>query len=141
MPRIPVAGWLLSCVAVGIGVLGMSAAWVAISVASGRSCSWLALLAAADMALMLRLVKTPSGAARVALAVAATLASVALSQWLIAATQLGFSMGLQPWASAMRLGPALGWSLVELSLTPVDLVLLGASLPLAAILAQRGRSE
>lgn len=141
MPRISTAGWLLSCVALGVGILGMSAAWVTIAVIADRSCSWLALVAALDMAMLLRLTNAPPGRWRVTIAILATAVTVLLSQWLIVATQLGFSMGLQPLASSLRLGPALAWELGKLSLSPVDWVFLLSSLPLAGILVQDKRHD
>lgn len=120
-----------------VGVLGMTAAWVAVAVLSERPCSWLALVAAVDMALLLRLTNAPDGTLRVVVAVVATAMAVVLSQWLIVATHLGFILGLEPVASALRLGPALAWQLSRLSLNTVDWVLLTSSLPLAAILSDR----
>jgi hypothetical protein len=120
-----------------VGVLGMTAAWVAVAVLSERPCSWLALVAAVDMALLLRLTNAPGGALRVVAAVIATALAVALSQWLIVATHLGFVLGLEPVASSLRLGPALAWQMTKLSMSAVDWVLLASSLPLAAILSDR----
>lgn len=130
------AGWLLPSVALLIGILGMSAAWVAVAILSNGSCSWLGLVAAIDMALLLRLTSAPAGRLRMAAAMLATALAVALSQWLIVATQLGFTLGLEPLASSLRLGPALAWQLSKLSLDRVDWILLLSSLPLAAILTQ-----
>ncbi len=141
MPRLSVAGWLLSLLALLVGVLGMSAAWVTAAVLADRNLSWLALVAALDMAMMLHLTRVPPGWVRIALAIASTAVAIVLSQWLIVATQLGFTMGLRPLDSAMRLGPTLAWQLSRLSLGRIDYVLLLASLPLAAILAQLGRRE
>ena len=136
MQKNSAAGWLLPGAALLIGILGISALWVAAAVLSGRSCSWLALVAAIDMAVLLRLTNAPAGRASMLLAVLATALAVALSQWLIVGTQLGFALGLQPMASSLRLGPALAWQLSKLYLNRVDWILLLSSLPLAAILMQ-----
>jgi hypothetical protein len=122
LPTNSKAGWLLSTVALATGILGMSAAWV-------------------TAAVLLHLTRVPPGRWRVGLAIACTAAALLLSQWLIIATQLGISMGLQPLDASLRLGPALAWQLGKLSLTPVDLVLLGAALPLAGVLAQRNSRD
>lgn len=135
MPRISWAGWPLPLLALLCGVLGMSAVWVAAATLSGRSCSWLALVAAVDMALLLRLTRSGTGALPTLSAVVATALTVALSRWLIAATQLGFALGLEPIASSIRLGPALAWQLTQLSLSRLDWIWLLSSLPLAAILS------
>lgn len=135
------AGWLLPGTALLVGILGMSAVWVAVAVLSNRSCSWLALVAAVDMALLLRLTNAPSGRLRMVVAVLATALAVVLSQWLIVATHLGLALGLGPLASSFRLGPALAWQLGKLSLDRVDWILLLSSLPLALILAQARKSK
>jgi hypothetical protein len=135
LPKISATDWLLPGVALTVGVLGMSAVWVAVAVLSERPCSWLALFAALDMAMLLRLTNAPPGLLRMLLAVAATAAAAALSHWMIAASQMGFVLGLEPMASALRLGPVLAWEMSKLSLNRVDWILLLSSLPLAAILA------
>ena len=127
--------------ALAAGVLGTDAVWVLLAVASNRPCSWMALLAAVDVALLQRLTGAPPGTARVAVAVLATALAVALAQWLIVATQLGIVLGLQPLDSALRLGPALARQLLHLSLDRGDLVWMLASLPLAGLLAMRRRRE
>ena len=123
------------------GILGADAVWVLLAVAGNRPCSWMALLTAVDVALLLRLTGAPPGAARVAVAVLATALAVALAQWLIVATQMGIVLGLQPLDSAWRLGPAVARQLLRLSLDRGDLAWMLASLPLAALLARRSRRE
>ena len=130
---------MLPVLATTAGVAGMVGAWVAVGVLAGSSASWLALVGAADVALLLRLTRAPPGPARTGMAVLATGVIAGASQWLLAATRMGMIMGLEPLASATRLGPALGWQVVQLGLDRVDWVLLVASLPLAAILVESGR--
>lgn len=134
MPKEFPARWLLPALALLVGIAGMTVAWVAASVLSGRACSALALVAAIDMAVLLRLTHAPPGPLRSTLAVLATLATMITTHWMIAATQIGAVMGLPPFASALRLGPALALQLVQLSLDRYDWILLAAALPLAAIL-------
>jgi hypothetical protein len=141
LPRISATAWLLPAVTLLAGIVGIDAVWVAIAVASGRPCSWLALLAALDVALLLRLTGVAPGPGRQLLALFATLLAVALAQWLIVATQLGIALGLQPVPSALRLGPSLAIQLMKLSLDRLDLAWLLASLPLAVLLAGRSRRE
>lgn len=136
MPKQFAAGWLMPALALLVGIAGMTVAWVSVAVLSGQPCSWLALLAALDMAILLRLTRAPPGRGRMLAALVATALAVALTQWLIIATQLGAVMGLPPLASALRLGPALAWQLASLSLDRVDWILLASALPLAAILVQ-----
>ena len=141
MPTNISSPWLLPAVALVAGVLGTDAAWVAVAIATGRPCSWFAAIAALDLALLLRFAGAPPGTPRVLVAVLATALAVALAQWLIVATQMGIALGLQPVASALRLGPALALQFLRLSLDPADLAWMLGSLPLAALLALPGRRE
>ena len=136
MPPIVSNRWLWPGIAMLVGIAGMSAVWVAASVLSATTCSWLGLVSAIDMALLLRLTQAPEGPGRVLAAVGATLATIVASQWLVVATQLGIALGMPPIASALHLGPHLAWQLGSLALDRVDWVLLGAAPLLAAILAQ-----
>jgi len=133
--------WLLPSVALATGVLGVDAVWVVASVASNRPCSWMALIAALDVAFMLRLANVRAGSGRIVLAVLATALAVLLAQWLIAATQMGLALGLEPLDSAMKLGPSLARQLIMLSLHRADFAWLVAALPLAALLATSSRRE
>jgi hypothetical protein len=141
LPRNSAAAWLLPTVALLAGVLAADAIWVALAVAANRPCSWMAVVAAVDVALLLRLTGAPAGPLRQCLAALATALAVALAQWLIVATQLGIALGLHPLDSALRLGPALAAQLLKLSLGQMDLAWMLVSLPVAALVAGRGRGE
>jgi len=128
----PLSRWLLPMIALLIGNLGVTVIWVAVAILSNRPCAWLALLAAAEVAVLLRLTNAPAGALRIAVAIIACASATALTLWMLAATHLGFVFGLGPVASALRLGPVLAWEMTRLTLQPVDWILIGLSLPLAA---------
>jgi hypothetical protein len=141
LPSNNASSWLLPAFALVAGVLGADAVWVALAVATKAPCSWMALVAALDVVLLLRMTGVRPGRARVLVAVFATALAAALAQWLIVATQLGIVLGLQPLDSAMRLGPVLARELTKLSLGPGDIAWLLVSLPFAAWLAGRSRRE
>jgi len=126
----------LSIVAIGLLLLasaGIAAAWALLSLVTGRQCSWMALAAAVDAIVVLRLVRVAPGAARAGLALAATAFSVALANWWIAAGQIGRSLGLLPWDSSLRIGSDYAWTLATLANHPADLAWIAAALLLAAI--------
>lgn len=132
MPPKPLTRWLLPALVVLAGVLGVTTLWVSVAVLSSRSCGWFAVVAAADMAVMLRLANAPAGLLRGGAAVVGTAIAIAISLWMIVATHLGFVFGLGPMDSAWRLGPMLAWELTQLNLQPWDWLFIGVSLPLAA---------
>ena len=127
--------WLAPAL-LAIGTTGFAAAWVLLAVARDRQCSWMAVLAAVDAVLLLRIARVAPGAARAGAAVLATAGSIALANFGIAAAQIGRSMGLLPWESLGKLGPSYAWTLATLANQPADLAWLGASLVLAAIAAR-----
>ena len=127
--------WLAPAL-LAIGCAGCAAAWILLGVASGRQCSWMAIVAGLDAALLLRLGAMPRGSARAAVAVLATAATIVLANWGIAAAQLGRSIGVLPWISATKLGPEHAWTVLALVNTPMDWTLLAIGL-VAAVLAAR----
>lgn len=123
--------WLLPALALSVGVLGMTAAWLALSMFLRSPCGWLAPLAALDMALMLRLSAAPAGRLRAALAVIGTATAIAISYWMMAATQMGQLLGLSPLESAQRLGPVLAGELVRHMTSGWDIAFAAFALVLA----------
>lgn len=124
--------WLWPAFMVVVGILGMATLWTVVSMTSQQPCAWLALVAAADIALLLRLSGAPGGHIRRILAVLGTLAAIAFSYWMIVASQMGQVMGMTPMASALRLGPSLAWDLTRMSFGRWDIPMLLVALPMAA---------
>ncbi|SDQ44137.1 hypothetical protein SAMN05428982_1125 [Pseudoxanthomonas sp. CF385] len=106
--------------------------WVTVALYLQRQAGWMALLAALDVIVVLRLAGMPAGKGRAALALLATVAICAVSLWSIVATQLGFAMGLTPWDSALKLGLHHAGTLLALATTPLDWIALAAAPALAA---------
>ncbi|MGH8025244.1 MAG: hypothetical protein ACREO0_00825 [Pseudoxanthomonas sp.] len=119
-----------------LGGLCFAVIWIMLAVYLGKPCGWMAALGALDAAAMLRLGGMPRGAARASLAVLATLAIMVLANWGVAATQIGFSMGLNPWDSALKLGLDYAWTLAGLANQTMDLLWMGAALVVAALAAR-----
>ena len=119
-----------------VGSAGFAAGWVLLAWSRDSQCSWMAVLAALDAVLLLRLARVPAGAGRAAAAVLATAASITLANWGIVAAQMGRPMGLLPWESIAKLGPALAWTLATLANHPADLAWLWIAL-VVALLAGR----
>jgi hypothetical protein len=114
------------------GSIGIAAAWILVAQATGRQCSWMAVAAALDAALLLRMGRLRPGAARAAWAVLATAVAIALANWGIVATEVGRMLGLAPWSSMGKLGLDYGWLLARMANDAVDLAWLAAALVVAA---------
>jgi hypothetical protein len=129
------AGWFAPALVL-LGSFGFAAAWVLLAFARDTQCSRMAVLAAIDAALLLRLARVPSGWRRSATAVAATGLAIVLANWGIAAAQIGKVLGLLPWESLAKLGFFYAWTLATLANRPADIAWLIAALVLAAIAAR-----
>lgn len=131
-PRSARFAWLL----LALGTAGSAAVWILVALALDRQCSWMAVFAALDAAVMLRLGAHRPGWLRAALAVFATFVTILLANWGIVAGQLGTGMGMLPWESALKLGGAHAMTLAQLANQAGDLVWLWLSLTVAALAAR-----
>ena len=128
--------WLLRVVCLVGASAGFAALWVILVAATDRQNGWMALLGALDVVWVLRLTGWPPGPSRMWSAVAATALVVVLANWWSVAVQLGYALGYSPLDSIWRLGANHTWTLVQLVNGPLDALLIGASLVLAALLSR-----
>ena len=122
-----------------IGGMGFAAAWVLAAGTLETHAAWLAPLAAVDAVWMLHLGRMPAGPKRAMLAVAGTLATILLANWGIAAMEIGRSMGLLPWESALRLGSSYAWELIRRANNTVELGWYALAVFVAAVGGLSGR--
>ena len=127
---------LLAPLLLALGIAVFTAAWILLAAATGRQSSWMALLAAADAAFLLRLGGMAPGVRRAAWAGGAPATTIVLSNWGIVAAGIGRLVGLGPLDSALKLGAGLAWTVAQLVNGPVDVALLLASLAVAALAAR-----
>ncbi len=132
-PTPPRRTWAAAPALALVGSFGIAAAWVLLVQKSGQQCSWMAVVAALDAALLLRMGGHRPGAARAGLALVATAVAIVLANWGIAAEQVGRMLGLPVWTSMARIGPEYAWLLVRLANDTVDLAWLAAGLVAAAV--------
>lgn len=123
--------WSLAALALIAGALGIAAVWTAVAVGFRTQAGWMALIAAIDAAVLLRIAGVPEGRGRAAAALLGTVVAIALANWFIAATGLGQAVGLRPLPSALRLGPEHAWILAKTANSFWDWLWAGLSLPLA----------
>ncbi len=131
-PRNTRFAWLL----LALGTAGSAAVWILVALALDRQCSWMAVFAVLDAAVLLRLGGHRPGWLRAALAVFATIVTIVLANWGIAAGQLGTGMGMLPWEWALKLGGAHAMTMTQLANQTSDLVWLWLSLAVAALAAR-----
>ncbi len=119
-----------------VGVLGITAVWVILALIRDRQCAWMAVVAAVDIALMLRLGRAAPGARRATVAVVATALSIVAANWCIASTQMGLALGFGLIDSALRLGSHLAWTLTELANAGAGWAWYAVALPVAYALGK-----
>ncbi len=119
-----------------IGCAGFAAIWTLLAAGTGSTLSALAVVAAVDAALLLRLIRARPGWARAAAGGSVTAVIIVLAQWGVIAAHVGSMLGLPPWESALRMGPSLAWAMAGVAMTGVDLAWFAASLVVAAALSR-----
>lgn len=132
-PRPTLRSRAIALFLLAIGSLGLAAAWVLLAAWLDRGSSWMAVLAALDAALLLRIAGIAPGWPRATIGTLATALMIALAWWGIAAARIGGPLGLLPWESMMKMGAEFGWLLVRLGTTPADLAWFAAGLVVAAL--------
>lgn len=105
-----------------LGSVTLAIAWMLVALATGTQSAWMAVVAGLEAAWMLRLGTFRAGPARILIALVATLLIALAANWGIAAAYIGGSMGLDPWHSALKLGPHLAWTLFGLANGMTELV-------------------
>lgn len=128
--------WTLAAFALCAGALGVAAAWTVLALALGGMQGWMALVGAADAAVLLRLAGVGDRRLRPWAAVAGTVATLLLANWCIVAVDLGRALGLRPLEAAFRLGADTAWTFALYGNGALDWLWMGLALPLAAWLAR-----
>jgi len=108
---------LLVAVMLVLGVFVLAGAWLAIATACNSRVGWMALIAAMNSIVLLRLARVRSGTPRALLAVLVTGTSIALGEWLLAALPISWQMDQSPLEAARRMGADFSWLLVHLGKT------------------------
>ncbi len=134
-PLPPRAAWFAPWLVL-LGALGFAAAWVLLAYARGQVFAWLAVLAALDVALLLRMGRVRPGWRRATFGVIATAATIAAATWGVLAALSGLPLGLLPWESVLRLGPYHAWTLFSLAYGQLELAWFAAALVIAAVVAR-----
>ncbi len=135
-PRTDAVSWLLAPVALLAGVAGLAAAWAGVALLSNSHAGWMAVVAALDAVLMLRLVGIAPGRSRATLALLTTAVAIAAGNYVVLATWMGMRLGLQPLEAVLQLGPGMAWTFAGYANGAADLLWIAAGLVLAWWLAR-----
>ncbi|MDR2871218.1 MAG: hypothetical protein LBV45_01580 [Xanthomonadaceae bacterium] len=119
-----------------LGSTAIVIVWVALALRTNHQNGWMAIPAALNAVLVLRLFGVRRGPFRTSIAVLSTLVIIVAANWLIAASQIGGQLGLYPWQAATKLGPSFVWTLSKLANSGFDVVCLVLA-PWTALLATR----
>lgn len=133
LPPSKPARWLAPLMLPLGGIALLALLWILLALYLERPCGWMAVAGALASALMLRLGGMPHGWMRAALAVLGTLLTIVLVNWGIAAAQIGASLGLNPWDSALKMGTDYAWTLAGLANQTADRIWMGLALVVAVI--------
>lgn len=131
MPAPKPAPRALALTACAVAVIGVAAVWGGLSLLLPGPCAWMAVIAALDAALLLRLAVWPPGPVRGALALAVTAATVAVAGHFVATAQIGRALGLRPFEALPRMSTDLALLYVQSNSGWVELVWVAVALVLA----------
>lgn len=116
-----------------LGCVGFASAWILLAYARDGTFAWLGVVAALDIALLLRLGRLRRGWLRAILGVVVTCLTITVTVWGTLAALTGAPLGLLPWESMTHLGPHLARTLLPLVYSGVDVAWFAASLVVAMV--------
>ena len=112
-PRTSPAATVFSLLASLAAIAGIAAIWTGISLVTRSNAGWMAVVAALDAALLLRLAGYRRGNDRALFTLIVVLATTALAGFLIATAAIGLPMGLRPYHAVGRMSLELAWLFVQ----------------------------
>ncbi|WP_297801308.1 hypothetical protein [Arenimonas sp. GDDSR-1] len=124
-----------------LAALAMMAVWFTLSAGADDALCWFALVAASDIALLERWLRSRDQRSPAWIAPALTLLCCIASLWLITALNVSYATGFGLHESAGGMGSGLFRALLAMRLQPLDWLLLAASPLLALVLANAGISD
>ncbi len=131
MKPIPARQYATAAFACLLVVGGVAAIWGGFGLFWRRPCGWMALVAALDAAVLLRLAGFPAGPARARIALLATALSIPAGAFVVAAISIGVGFGTLPHEAIWRIGPDLATTWWRLNGSVWDMLAMLLSLPLA----------
>jgi len=130
-PALRRPSWLVRIIAGTSGlaaVAGVAAIWCGLTVILGHPCGWMAVVAALDAALLMRLASFPQGRERAAFAITITLATVLAAAYLYATAHIGMLLGMRPAESVWKMSPSLAQLFVSANVGWVEYAWLAAAM-------------
>lgn len=112
-------------------VAGVAAIWSGVTVMLQSPCAWIAVIAALDAALLLRLASFPPGRERAWFGLVITAATVLAGGFLYATANVGLMLGMRPSESVWKMSIGLAQLFVNANTGWVDYAWVAAALVLA----------
>ena len=131
MKPIPARQYATAAFAGLLIVGGIVAIWGGLGLIWRKPCGWMALVAALDAAVLLRLAGFPAGAARARIASMATALSIPAGAFVVAAASIGAGFGTLPHEAIWHIGPDLATTWWRLNGSAWDALAMLLALPLA----------
>ncbi len=119
--RPSIAARVIATVSGVAAVAGVAAIWSGLTVMLRDPCGWVAVLAALDAALLLRLASFPPGRERALFALAITWATVVAGAYLFASASVGLLLGMMPSESIWKMSASLAYLYVQANTGWVEL--------------------
>lgn len=119
-----------------VAVAGIAAIWAGVSLALRGPCGWMALVAAIDAALLLRLAGLAAGRYRAGVAVTTTVLSILAGIFVVGSVNIGVGFAILPHQALWLTGPQLAWTWWQLNTGAWEVLLAVLALPLAWKLAR-----
>lgn len=112
-------------------IAGVAALWGGVSLVWHGTCGWMALVAAADAAILFRLAGFAPGAARARMVLASTALAIVAGAFVVAAIRIGILFGTLPHEAIWRIEPELAILWWRLNIRWWDAIAILLALPLA----------
>ncbi len=136
MPASLLRDLAMSAIVLLFATAGVAAIWGVLALSLRSTCGWMALFAAIDVALLLRLAGIRPGIVRAGTALLGTSTTLLAAGFVVAAARIGSVFGTLPHEAIWRIGPELAATWWRLNVSAWDLVAIALAFPLAWALAR-----
>lgn len=128
---IPARHYVTATFVAVLALAGIAAIWGGVGLFRRSPCGWMALIAAVDAAILMRLSGFPAGAMRAHITLVITALSIVAGGFVVAAASIGIGFGALPHEAIWRTAPETAMFWWRLNISAWDVLPMLLSLPLA----------